>query len=66
MVAKIPPEVMQNAANTVAPGVQATPQDQAPNVAKTRKQPGQKGKQTAAQRMYPKLASEDANKGDGD
>jgi hypothetical protein len=66
MVAKIPQEVLNNAANTVAPGVQASPETQPDNLAKTRKQPGQKGKKTPAQKMYPKLATQDQNKGDGD
>jgi hypothetical protein len=66
MVAQVPPEVLKNAAATTAPGVQPTQQTQPENLAVGRKQPGQKGKQTAAQRMYPKLASDDMNKGDGD
>lgn len=66
MVANVPPEVLKNAAATTAPGVQPTQQAQPDNLAKTRKQPGQKGKKSAAQRMYPKLASEDQNVGDGD
>lgn len=65
MVANVPPEVLQNAAKTTAPGVQATQQAQPENLTKGRKQPGQKGKQTAAQKMYPKLASDDQNVGDG-
>jgi hypothetical protein len=57
-MASIPPEVLQQQANTTAPGVNLGPQDKAPQVAKTRKQPGQAGKsKTPAQKMYPKLAS---------
>lgn len=52
----IPPEVLQQQANTTAPGVNLGPQDKAQQVAKTRKQPGVKQK-TPAQKMYPKLAS---------
>ena len=62
MVANVPQAVLDAAAKTTAPGVQATQQEQPANLAKGRQQPGQKGKQTAAQRMYPQLASEDQNK----
>ena len=59
MPAQIPPQVLQQQANATAPGVTIGAQDAAPQVAKTRKQPGQAGKKTAAQKMYPKLASQD-------
>lgn len=58
MPAKIPPEVMQAQSNNVAPGVQATQQAQPKNLANGRKQPGL-GKKTAAQKVYPKLATQD-------
>lgn len=66
MVANVPQKVLQAAAQTTAPGVQPTPQAQPDNVAPTRKQPGQKGKKSAAQKVYPKLATQDQNTGDGD
>lgn len=55
----IPAEILQQQANTAAPGAkQMTKQDDAPQVAKTRQQPGQKGKKTAAAKVYPKIASQ--------
>lgn len=59
MPAQIPPAILQQQANATAPGVaNMTKQDAAPQVAKTRKQPGVK-KRSAAQSVYPKLASND-------
>ena len=56
----IPAEILQQQAQTAAPGAkQMTKQDDAPQAAKGRQQPGQKGKKTAAQKMYPKLATND-------
>jgi|HubBroStandDraft_4_1064222.scaffolds.fasta_scaffold07429_8 hypothetical protein len=65
MAVQLPPEVMQNAANTTAPGVQPTQQAQPKNLANGRKQPNA-AKKTAAQKVYPKLATQDQNGGDGD
>lgn len=58
MPTNIPPEVLQQQAATVAPGVQSTQQAQPKNLANGRQQPGQKGKKSAAQAVYPKLASQ--------
>jgi hypothetical protein len=58
MPAQIPPEILQQQANATAPGVTLDPAAKPANVAKTRKQPGVKQK-TPAQKMYPKLASQD-------
>lgn len=59
MAANIPAEILQKQAQTTAPGVQATQQVQPKNLANGRQQPGQKGKKTAAQAVYPKLATQD-------
>jgi hypothetical protein len=58
MASNIPAEVLQQQANTTAPGVQPTQQAQPKNLASGREQPGQKGKKTAAAKVYPKLASQ--------
>jgi hypothetical protein len=53
MPTPLPPEIMQQQANAQAPGQTLGPQDKAPQVAKTRKQPGQAGKTTLAEKIYP-------------
>lgn len=58
MPVQLPPEVLQAQANATAPGVKIDAQAQPKNLTKGREQPGQKGKKTAAQKMYPKLASQ--------
>lgn len=63
MVAQIPAAVMQAQADTTAPGTKLGPQAKPANLANTRKQPGVKQK-SPAQKMYPKLATQDGNGGD--
>jgi hypothetical protein len=58
MPAQIPPEILQQQANAEAPNNQLAPQAKPKNLANGRKQPGVKQK-TPAQKMYPKLASQD-------
>lgn len=58
MPTEIPPEIMQQQANAEAPNNKLGQQAQPKNLTKGREQPGQKGKKTAAQKMYPKLASQ--------
>lgn len=59
MPTPLPPEVMQQNANGEAPNNALGQQAQPNKLAKGREQPGQKGKKTAAQKMYPKLATQE-------
>lgn len=62
MPTTIPPEVMQQNANGEAPNNKLGAQSQPKNLTNGRQQPGVK-KKSPAQKMYPKLATQD---GDGD
>jgi hypothetical protein len=61
----INPAELQRQAAMTAPGATASPQAQPNNLANGRQQPGQKGKKTAAQKVYPKLATDGQNPSDG-
>lgn len=58
MPTPIPAEVMQQQANAEAPNNKLGVQDKPKNLTNGRKQPGVKSK-TPAQKMYPKLATQD-------
>lgn len=64
MANNINPAELQKQAAKTAPGVALGQQAQPTNLTNGREQPGQKGKKTAAQKVYPKLATQDANSGE--
>lgn len=64
MANDINPAELEKQAKKAAPGVNLGQQAQPANLTQGRQQPGQKGKKTAAQKIYPKLAAQDANSGE--
>lgn len=64
-MADINPAELKRQAELTAPGATGNAQAQPNNLANGRQQPGQKGKKSAAQKVYPKLATDGQNPSDG-
>ena len=62
MAVTLPPELAQKQANLEAPNNQLGQQDPAKQVAKDRKQPGKK--KGPARKLYPNMASNEADTGE--